>query len=151
MYTKLFYFADYDGAKFEDAKECEKYENIVSRVLNVLTKHMCGKTDVTHAVKREPSEVRVAYKSFMEICSDVIPAYKYTFMQCAEGQRDRSHASRILLDYSEDFPILYEVGYRFSCTNFELGIEYPQAYYVTHPLQWEGEIDEIASGVKQNN
>lgn len=140
MHTKIVYLSDYDGVRFDNQEDCEKYEKIVERVLNAIKRISPEgiKTDYNQAIRHNMEDVKKAYKSFMEICADDIPEYKNIFLECAKGLRHPSHASRIINDCGDS--ILWKTDYKFSCINKETGIEYEQPYYATHTEEFTGKI-----------
>lgn len=137
---KITKYAASDGKEFNTAQECEKYESIISRVVEI--NNLRDNSEVSYckvAIRQDKEIVKQFKHDFYILCTEVIPDYKRIFTEVANGIRHQSHASRILSDNGENYRILAEVAFRLDCIG-EYGIEYDQPYFAIHEDEFEGEI-----------
>lgn len=129
-----------DGTRFKSKRKCETYENICTKVADIMSVMKARDDNHYVAVRQERGNIQKAFFQFMKLCGDTFPTYQDWFKQCAIGSRHISHAERVLNDLHEECPILDKTMYRFRCIDWNSGIEYPQPYYSSNPENFEGEI-----------
>lgn len=138
-----------DGKRFDDLHDAENYEYIYQRCQEILGELRPNETKgKTMAVRQHVYAVKSAFRKLMELCCDVLYKHKRVFRGVANGQYHRSHAARILSDYSNDYPCLQKAFFRFECINMESGLEYNQPYFVEHEDEWRYPINEMTEGEK---
>ena len=133
------YIAD-DGSRFDCKRECADYENLCSRVDNIMSALRPRDDSGRTAVRQDTMIVKQTYTELMKLCSEVMPRHERIFNECAAGTRHRSHAGRIISDYWNEYRCLAAADYRFDCIDWETGIEYEQPYYTSNPHYFKGEI-----------
>lgn len=125
-----------DGSQFDTRKEAEEYEILCEKcekIMSQLRPH-----EDYGAVQQDVELVKKALNEFMDLCAEVIPSYKKTFIGVKEDNIHPSWAQRIISDYNIE--CLCNASFRFSCTNMVSGIEYEQPYYVNHEYEWNKKI-----------
>lgn len=128
-----------DGTRFKNKRKCETYENICTKVADIMSVMKVREGDDI-AVRQDKGNVHKAFFGFMDLCGDVFPEHRDWFNQCAIGSRHISHAGRILNDLHDECPILDRTMYRFQCIDWNSGIEYPLANYSYKPEDFKGKI-----------
>lgn len=125
-----------DGSQFDTRKEAEEYEILCEKcekIMSQLRPH-----EDYGAVQQDIELVKKALNEFMDLCAEVIPSYKKTFIGVKEGNIHPSWAQRMISDHNIE--CLCNASFRFSCTNMISGIEYEQPYYVNHEYEWNKKI-----------
>lgn len=133
-------YAASDGKEFNTAQECEKYESIINRVVEV--NNLRDNSEVSYckvAIRQDKEIVKQFKHDFYMLCAEIIPDCKRIFTEVAEGIRHQSHANRILSDYGFTHPILADTAFRIDCISDD-GVEYDQPYFATHEAEFKGEI-----------
>lgn len=133
-----------DGMRFDTMKEATRYEGICLNVALV----MAGLDPTTEEVKEmrgyqkhDIVTLRRAFADFCSLCAIYIPMHGDTFEKTSRGVLRKSIMSKILLEYKQDYPILYSTFFRFMCINFDTGFEFQQPYYATHLAEAFKEIE----------
>ena len=130
-----------DGTRFDSKGNCEYYESICKNVSNVMGRlRQNNEVSSRIAIRQDIDVVREVKQDFFLICAEVIHSYSQWFKEVADGTRHISHAGRILSDYSNDFPILYNAYFRLECISETSGIEYEQPYFSNHEIVFNGVI-----------
>lgn len=135
-----------NGKRFDSYEEALKYETLCEKVAGIMSKLLPRTKEIEQGTdfnKHNKDTLDVCFKAFCQECAKQIPYWEQWFTEVANGTRPLLHISRILSDYSPDFPCLYDAYFRFSCTDFNTGYEFQQPYYVTHQ-------DEFFNRLKSN-
>lgn len=133
-------YAASDGTEFNTAQECEKYESIINRVVEI--NNLRDNSEVSYckvAIRQDKGIVKQFKHDFYMLCAEVFPDCKKTFTEVAEGTRHQSHANRILSDYGYTYPILAGTAFRIDCISDD-GVEYDQPYFAAHEAEFKGKI-----------
>lgn len=130
-----------DGTRFDRKADCKYYESICKNVNNVMGRLRPNEEVSSRiAIRQDINVVREVKQDFFLICAEAIPSSSKWFRETAYGTRHISHAGRILSDYSNVFPILYDAYLRLECINEFSGVEYGQPYFENNEMEFDGVI-----------
>ena len=131
-----------DGVRFELECDCVYHEAFCDKVEEInkrLRKN--EEIDGTLAIEQDLDVVRSAFKDLMELCAEEFPQLDgRVFKEVASGQRHISHANYLLQEYSDQYPTLRRLFYRFMCIDINTGIEYEQSYFAQNPQDFKGKV-----------
>ena len=97
--------------------------------------------DGTLAIEQDLDVVKRSFKDLMELCIEEFPQLDgRVFKEVASGQRHISHANYLLQEYSDQYPTLRRLFYRFLCIDMNTGIEYEQSYFAKYPQDFNGKV-----------
>ena len=134
----------FDGNRFDTMTECLDYEEHMKILTEKVIPNFRGKKHSDKdAVQQVKSKIDSAWKSFIDACCEQPAMQRFvsvfrereSYQNCGE-----THIYRILSDFSHDYPLLWDIFFRFTCISEEGCVEYPQPYYAKHPEDWEGTI-----------
>ena len=133
MIKEVIIYETSDGSQFDTRNESENYEALYENcqtIMGQLRPH-----EEYGAVQQDIELVKKAFNKFMDLCAEIIPKHKKTFIGTKDGSIDKSWAYRIISDY--DIKCLADAFFRFNCINMVSGVEYEQPYYVKHESEWK--------------
>lgn len=133
MIKELTIYETTDGCRFNTEKEAKEYEVLYEKCKKIM--RQLRPHEDYGAVQQDIELVKKAFNEFMNLCVEVIPQYKKTFIGVKEGGIHPSWAQRIISDYH--IKCLCKTFFRFTCINMRSGIEYEQPYFVEHESEWE--------------
>ena len=111
-------------------------DNRVKAIMNWLNERP---KDGDTAVRQSKTLLQSVFEEFMKYCDDLFDA-RGVLREVAEGRRHFTHAQRLMSDYKGDYKEVDDAFFRFECTDFSTGIEYPQPFYVRRPAEFHGRI-----------
>lgn len=117
-------------------KKKTEVDNRVKAIMNWLNERP---KDEDTAVKQSKTLLQSVFEEFMKYCEDLFDA-RGVLREVGEGRRHFTHAQRFMSDYKGDYKEVDDAFFRFECTDFSTGIEYPQPFYVKHPAEFHGRI-----------
>lgn len=131
-----------DGVRFELECDCVYHEAFCDKVEEInkrLRKN--EEIDGTLAIEQDLDVVKSAFKDLMELCAEEFPQLDgRVFKEVATGKRHISHADYLLQEYSDHYPTLRRLFYRFLCIDMNTGIEYEQSYFAQYPQDFKGKV-----------
>ena len=131
-----------DGVRFELKCDCVNHEAFCDKVEEInkrLRKN--EEIDGTLAIEQDLDVVRSAFKDLMELCAEEFSQLDgRVFKEVASGHRYISQANYLLQEYSEQYPTLRRLFYRFLCIDMNTGIEYEQSYFAQNPQDFKGKV-----------
>lgn len=141
-----------NGKRFDSYEDALKYEKLCKKVDGIMSQLLPRTKEIEHGTdynKHNKETLNGCFKAFCKECAKQFPNDEAMFIDVANSIKDISHMGRILSDYSlyksYNLPclldVLYDVYHRFSCIDFNTGLEFQHPYYVTHQ-------DEFFNGIK---
>ena len=91
------------------------------------------------AVRQSKTILTSVFMEFMNYCDELFNA-RGVLREVGEWKRHFTHAQRFMSDHKGDYEEVDNAFFRFECTDFYTGIEYPQPFYAKHPSEFDGRI-----------
>lgn len=124
-----------NGKRFDDKNEAIAYEKLCKKINSIMMQLLPRTKEIQEGRdynKHNLGTLKGCFKAFCLECAKVLPEWSDWFMQTISGKRHMSHIGKLLSDYRDNYPILYEAYFRFSCINFDTGFEFQQPYWASH-------------------
>ena len=124
-----------NGKRFDDKNEAIAYEKLCKKINSIMSQLLPRTKEIEEGRdynKHNLDTLNGCFKAFCLECAKVLPKSSDWFMQTISGERHMSHIGKLLDDNSDNYPILYEAYFRFSCIDFNTGFEFQQPYWVSH-------------------
>lgn len=126
MKEQIIYIAD-DGSRFDKQEACERYENILVKVNNILKPLPHKKIDSKEYFQHS-ADVKGIWKSLCELFIESNPSFATGF------RTDGSPLTNIIARaMSESEQCFRQAQWKMATIDFETGREYERPYYVNHP------------------